>query len=100
MPVDKFKLSFIINGLLCIIVCLNRCNIQGEAVYDLWIKSRSAVVHRSFTSSCQSPQQIAVIVIYTLFALPQRRYTAAPMKHRCMITAAKSVTNFWQAVIR
>ncbi len=100
MPVDNYTISFKIKYICVIFYCLWRCNIQLEPVCVLWIKSLVERIHNLPTSSCQSPQQIAVIVINAFFAVPQRCDAAAAMQNGRMVAATEGIAYFRQAVIR
>ncbi len=98
-PVDNIFLYLIINKLDMKSERITGC-INGLApVGRLWINSDACVVHCLSTSSCQSSQQIQIIVINAAVGFSQSSDTAAAVQNRCMVTTTERITYLRKTMI-
>ena len=67
---------------------------------SLWIKLAGKVIHELSTSSCQSSQQIQIIIIHTLVAAAQLVNTPTTVEDGCVVPTAEGIPDFREAMAR
>jgi len=99
MPVHNFFITNTINYLHAVLWANNSRTLRPCPVDALWIKKVADFFHRLSTLSCQSSQQIQIVIIHTFFGFTQGLNSSATMQHSRVIAPTKSITNLRQTMI-